>query len=323
MRTRYALLLALVLCLMPHTVSACTEYTLITYQVTEWWDGQITILILDMQFYSDCTVSGGGGSDGGGGGGGGGSTSLPPSISIVNVDTTDPYNPIITTDVASNDPDDPVNVINLEINGTTFDWAYWSNTGLARYQFHLPGIGNFPDGTASLITKACCATGVCAQSSANLTRFTPSPITASASIFAVWLEEDEGDEGPIAVTRSAYYGHDLRQLYTRTGFSCSEVGETSHYEIKDSLVTISGNEPMPDWGGTVRATGTIGWWNSWGLADAANPFTCTFPKICTSKAGGVAGAFGYAPSVNETVSPFSIEGQPTSGTNRSLDIVFQ
>jgi hypothetical protein len=226
--------------------------------------------------------------------------------------------------VASNDPDDPVNEVNLEVNGITADYTNWGNTAFAQIDLHLGGIGSFSDGRPTLTMKACSAMGVCAQDSATMTRFTPSPYPASSTIFAQWLEEDEGDEhlGIIYVPRSQYYEHVLGQLYTLTNFTCSEVGENSHYEVKNSLVTLSGNDPMPVWTGTVSVSGTVSFYTSWSLADSANPYPCTFPTICSSKAGGVAGAFGYAPSVHETLSSFSVEGQPTFFTNGALDISF-
>jgi hypothetical protein len=331
MRKPHALLLAVAFLFVPTLASACTEYTVIKSQTTQWWDGTFTVLITGMEFYSDCTTSAGGGPDYGNGGSGGGlgvPAPIPPTISIINVNTTDPYNPIVTADVASNDPNDPVNVITLEVNGTTVDYAYWGNTAFARYQLRLPAIIYFPDGTSSLTAKACSAAGVCSQYAANMFRTTPSPNTAGTSIFATWLELDEAGEeppivGPVPVLKSAYYGHGLRQMYTTTLFGCAEVGETSHYLIRDSLVTISGAEPMPMWSATVTANGTIGWWNSWGLWDSANPVGCTFPVQCSSKSGGVSGAFGFAPSVREAISSFLIDGQPTSITNGWLEIPFQ
>ncbi len=236
------------LLLVPHSASAeCYTYTQVAYQWTQWWDGTITYLFLGMTEYTFCEVGGIGGGTGGGpgpGSGGGGPTSYPPTVSIVHVDTTDPVNPLVVADIASNDPNDPVNVVNLEVNGTTVDYAYWSNTGFARYQLRLGAISNFADGNVGITAKACSATGVCGQSSTAMYRFTPSPGVASNTIFASWQEEDEGDEesGPGFVLRSGNYSHGLRQLYTRTAFTCSEVGENSHYQVKDSLVTL---QPRP------------------------------------------------------------------------------
>ena len=234
MRPRFfftGFLLALMLLLVPHSASAeCYTYTQVAYQWTQWWDGTITYLFLGMTEYTFCEVGGIGGGTGGGpgpGSGGGGPTSYPPTVSIVHVDTTDPVNPLVVADIASNDPNDPVNVVNLEVNGTTVDYAYWSNTGFARYQLRLGAISNFADGNVGITAKACSATGVCGQASTAMYRFTPSPGVASNTIFASWQEEDEGDEesGPGFVLRSGNYSHGLRQLYTRTAFTCSEVGE--------------------------------------------------------------------------------------------------
>ena len=211
------------------------------------------------------------------------------------------------------------------VNGATVDYSYSSGTAFGRYPLRLTAISNFSDGNVSITAKACSGTGVCAQNSANMNRFTPSPGTASSTIYATWLEEDEGSEelGPVYIPRSASYSHGIRQLYTTTVFTCSEIGESSHYQVKDSLVTISGQDPMPVWGSTVEVRGTISWWISYRLTESANPVGCTFPVICSSKAGGVAGAFGYAPSVHEVVSPFTIDGQAAVITNGSVDITFQ
>ncbi|HEX3068176.1 MAG TPA: hypothetical protein VHX14_06345 [Thermoanaerobaculia bacterium] len=226
MRRPYALLFSVAFLLVPTLASACNEYTIIKYQVTQWWDGTVTVQYTGMDFYSDCTVTGGGGPDNGNEGGGGPGVyyiPIPPSISIINVNTTDPYNPIVTADVASNDPDDPVNEINLEVDGVTVDWAYWGITPFARYQLHLPEIIYFPDGTASLTAKACSAGGICSTYTAHIFRTTPSPNTANTSIYAAWIELDEGGEtgvsGPIPVTMHAYYGHGMRQMYTTTLFA--------------------------------------------------------------------------------------------------------
>ena len=330
MRKLHALWLAVVVLLVPQLASACGLYTTILSQTTVFGDGSISVLITGMYSYDTCDVSGGGpdGGYGGGSGGGTGAGSGPilPTITLINIDTTDPYSPIVTADVASNDPDDPVNRISLEVGGTEVDDSYSSGTFIARYQLHLPAIIYFPDGTSGLTAKACSAAGVCAQVASNMYRTTPSPNKASVDMFATWLEMDEAGsgplEGPIPVPMSAYYGHGLRQMYTTTLFGAPEVGENSHYLIKDSLVTISGLAPMPDWSGTVNASGTIGWWNSWGLSASANPVDCTFPVRCSSKSGGVSGAFGYAPSVSDHISSVLIEGQPTAITNTSLSISF-
>ena len=318
----------LLLALPRYAVASCTTYTEVAWQWTQWGDGSITYMFLGMNQYSVCDVDGGTGGDVLGPGsdaGGSGSTPIPPSISIVYVNTTDPYNPIVAADVASNDPDDPLNVVNLEVNGATVDYSYSSGTAFGRYPLRLTAISNFSDGNVSITAKACSGTGVCAQNSANMNRFTPSPGTASSTIYATWLEEDEGSEelGPVYIPRSASYSHGIRQLYTTTVFTCSEIGESSHYQVKDSLVTISGQDPMPVWGSTVEVRGTISWWISYRLTESANPVGCTFPVICSSKAGGVAGAFGYAPSVHEVVSPFTIDGQAAVITNGSVDITFQ
>jgi|GEM_PF-2984925 len=326
MRPRFfstGFLLALMLLLVPHSASAeCYTYTQVAYQWTQWWDGTITYLFLGMTEYTFCEVGGIGGGTGGPGpgSGGGGPTSYPPTVSIVHVDTTDPVNPLVVADIASNDPNDPVNVVNLEVNGTTVDYAYWSNTGFARYQLRLGAISNFADGNVGITAKACSATGVCGQSSTAMYRFTPSPGVASNTIFASWQEEDEGDEesGPGFVLRSGNYSHGLRQLYTRTAFTCSEVGENSHYQVKDSLVTLSSRDPMPEWAAIADAYGTLGYWTSYSLTEAANPVACTFPVHCSSKGGGLPGALGYAPSVQERITSFSIEGQPTHFTNGTL-----
>ena len=325
MRSRFSstgFLLALMLLLVPHSALAeCTTYTEVAWQWTLWQDGSMTYLFLGMTQYTVCDVggSGGGPGPGPGGGSGGGPASYPPSVSIVHVDTTDPVNPLVVADIASNDPNDPVNVVNLEVNGATVDYAYWSNTGFARYQLRLAAISSFSEGNVGITAKACSATGVCAQSSTTMNRFTPSPGAAGSTIFASWLEEDEGDEesGPGFVLRSGSYSHGLRQLYTRTSFTCSEVGENSHYQVKDSLVTLSSRDPMPEWAAMADAYGTLGFWTSYSLTEAANPVACTFPVHCSSK-GGSLGAFGYAPSIQERITSFSIEAQPTYFTNGSI-----
>jgi len=309
------------LLLVPRSALAgCTTYTEVEWQTTLWWDGSVTYLYLGMTQHTVCDVEGGGGGPAPDPSGGGGPVTYPPTVSIVDVDTTDPVNPLVVADIVSNDPSDPVNVVNLEVNGTTVDYSYWGNTAFARYQLHLGAISNFSDGNVAITAKACSATGVCGQSSTTMNRFTPSPGTASNTIFASWLEDDEGDEefGPGFVVRSGSYSHGLRQSYTRTSFTCSEVGENSHYQVKGSLVTLASRDPLPEWAAIADVSGTLGYWTSYNLTEAGNPVGCTFPVQCSSKGGALPGAFGYAPSVQERISWFSIEGQPTFFTNGTL-----
>jgi hypothetical protein len=242
-------------------------------------------------------------------------TPIPPTVSLGFVDTVDPYNPIVAVDVTSNDPCDPVSQVILEVNGSTED--FMSYTGMGRYQLHLSAIGNFGDGNVSLKGKACSGTGVCGEIAATMMRYTQSPNTAEATLTAMWPVA--GRYGP--VFRSANYGHGLRQVYTTTTFTCSERGENSHVQLKDSLVTISGYDPMPMWSAGVQTSGTINL-SSYGLTDSANPVGCTFPVTCSSKAGSSSGTFGYAPSVHESISSFIVDGQAALITNGSLDISF-
>jgi hypothetical protein len=110
-------------------------------------------------------------------------------------------------------------------------------------------------------------------------------------------------------------------VYTTTSFTCTEVGESSHVQVKDSLVTISGYDPMPMWSAGVQTSGTINY-ASYGLTDSASPVACTYPVTCSSKAGSSGGTFGYAPSVHEAISSFIVDGWTASFTNGSLDISF-
>ena len=101
----------------------------------------------------------------------------------------------------------------------------------------------------------------------------------------------------------------------------SVVGENSHVQIRDSLVTISGYDPMPMWSAGVQTNGTLNY-ATYSLSDSANPVGYTWPIVCSSKAGNRAATFGYAPSVHETISSFVVEGATTAFTNGSLDISF-
>ena len=95
----------------------CYTYTVIWYQTTEYSDGTKSYKLLSIEDFTLCDVS---------------STPLPPdadvggpvytappSVSVAFVDTTDPYNPIVGVDVASNDTADQVAWVILEVNGTT------------------------------------------------------------------------------------------------------------------------------------------------------------------------------------------------------------
>jgi hypothetical protein len=80
-------------------------------------------------------------------------------VKVVEVDTTDPNNPIVAIEVTSNMFSDPLTTVIFEINGSTSDWS--SYYGDARYQFHMPPLGNFANGTFQITGKACSAVGDC------------------------------------------------------------------------------------------------------------------------------------------------------------------
>jgi len=315
---RYILLLALLfVCLFAQAALAdCYSYTVIVYQTTEWWDGTITYQILDMYEVGFCDVSGGVPPDNTGGGGYVPPPTSAPSVNLAFVDTTDVWNPIVGVDVSSNDSTDQVAWVIFEINGTTQDYIGYVGNG--RYQLHMPAITTWGEGTQSLNGKACTGQGICGESGANLNRFNQNPSTNGEDMSAAWQEEDP--EGP--VTRYGAYGHSIRQMYMTTWFSCSELGGNSHVEVKDSLVTISSVYPEPMWNGSVQSNGTIN--NaSWGLSyNPDNPVGCTFPTVCWSKSGGAWGAFGYAPSVDDSVGSFVIEGASAMMTGGSLHVTF-
>src|SRR5947209_20140067 len=69
---RSALLLTVLLLLATKPALAdCYEYTVIDYQVTTWWDGTQTVIVLKMETFGYCDAVAGGGDPGGGGPGGG------------------------------------------------------------------------------------------------------------------------------------------------------------------------------------------------------------------------------------------------------------
>jgi hypothetical protein len=291
----------------------CTTETVIWYQVAEYSDGTKSTTILSIEEYTWCDVAADplppdayvGGP----------TYTTPPSVSMSFVDTTDPYNPIVGIDVSSNDDSDPTSWVILEVSGTTVDYTGFSGNG--QYRLALGTIGDFGDGNTGINAKACTEYGVCGNDSQSVSRSTPSPNEAAKDISASWQEEEE--EGP--VTHSAAYGHTLRQVYTTTNFTCSELGENSHFQIKDSLVTISGQDPMPWWNASISTSGTIN--NaSYGLSDSENPVGCTYPVLCSSKSGSSSGTFGYLPSVHEGITDFVIDGQGSIFTNGTLDINF-
>ncbi len=238
---------------------------------------------------------------------------VPATVTIGGVDTTDPYNPVVMVDVTSSAFSDPVLNVQLLVNGVGVGYSVYRGDG--RYQFNITSIGNFGDGTTQLTGRACSAAGGCGEGSASLTRSTPSPLVASNTISASWQEADP--QGPI--TRRADYGHTLRQTYTGTSFSCSETGGNSHAQVRDSLVTISGYDPMPLWNAAVTTRGTING-AAYALSPSGNPIACTYPIQCSSQSGSSAGTFGYAPSVDEGITSFVIEGQSALITNSSLSI---
>lgn len=289
----------------------CDSETVIWYQETEWGDGSKSYQILSIETYTWCDaqadplppdayV-------------GGPLYTTPPNVSMAYVDTTDPYNPIVAIDVSGTDSSDPTSWVILEVNGTTV--AYTGFSGDGEYQLALGTIGDFGDGSTGINAKACTQYGVCGNDPQSINRSTPSPDETGKDINASWQEEEE--EGP--VTHFATYGHTLRQVYTTTDFSCTELGQASHYQIKDSLVTISGQDPMPLWNASVSTSGTVNG-ASYFLSDAGNPSGCSYPVLCSSKSGSSSGTFGYAPSVHEGITDFVIDGQGAIFTNGSLDI---
>ncbi len=241
---------------------------------------------------------------------------VPATVAIGGVETIDPYNPVVMVDVTSNAFSDPVANVQLQINGVGVGFSQYYGDG--RYRFNITSIGNFADGTHQLTGKACSLAGGCGEGTALMTRFTPSPLIASSTINASWQEADPGPP-PGPVTRRADYGHTLRQMYTGTSFTCPETGGNSHAQVRDSVVTISGYDPMPIWNAAVATHGTINA-ASYVLWPSANPIACTFPIQCSSQSGSSAGAFGYLPSVDEGITSFVIQGQSALFTNGSLTI---
>jgi hypothetical protein len=312
---RAVMLLAMITAFLASSASAeCFTYYVMDWQTTLWWDGSVTIMYLGTTEYGYCNATaGGGGIDGGSGGGGSGTyTGTPATVILSNVDTSDPLHPIVSVDVTSNDLYDQVDAVLLELNGVTADYQSYSGDG--RYLLRLSPIGSFADGSFTLNGKACSGSGVCGQNSATLWRFTPSPVTVSAIMDARWQELER--DGPVTIPGN--YGHNLRQLYTTTTFTCPESG-IAHLQVRDSLVTITGT-PEPLWTAGVQTSGTI---NSaaYTLTESANPVACTYPVVCSSKSGSSGGAFGLAPSVHEAISSFVIDGvTPSQLTNAYLDL---
>lgn len=296
----------------------CYTWTEIWFQTTQYGDGTKSYQILSVEDFTMCDDYGDplppdayvGGPV----------YTAPPSVSMSFVDTTDPYHPIVGIDVSSNDDYDPTSWVILEVNGTTVDYTGFSGNG--QYRLGLGTISDFGDGTTGINAKACTEYGVCGNDSQSINRSTPSPQETAKDINASWQEEDNDEEtGPVLVTRQATYGHTLRQLYTTTNFTCSELGQASHFQIKDSLVTISGPDPMPWWNASISTSGTVN--NaSYGLSDSASPIGCTYPLLCDSKSGSSSGTFGYIPSVHEGITDFVIDGQGALFTNGTLDIDF-
>lgn len=294
----------------------CTTYTQVEWQATYWWDGEVTYLILNITEFMSCTVYPDDPQPVDPGGGGGDINTPPPMpvVTLLGVDTTNIYNPIVSFDVSSNDPNDPVTVVSFELDGQTADYvAYHGDT---QYQFPLQGIPYFAEGNYILTGKACSGTGNCGVTSATMYRYTPSPATASTDMTATWYEEDE--EHPIA--RFANYNHSLRQMYTTTTFSCPETGENSHVQTRDSLVTISGSDPMTLWTAGAVIDGSLS--NVvYGIYDPSpSPLNCTFPTICDSKVGSRSDTFGYSLSVHEGLWSFVVDGWNAGFTGGSLDI---
>ena len=233
------------------------------------------------------------------------------------MDTTDPNNPIVAVDVSTANTDyDPVAYVMFEVSGATMDYTTYS--GDARYQFDFEAIYNYGEGNTGFDGKVCTESGVCSVGGATITRFSPSPNAADATITATWQEEDP--EGPVFL--SANYNHDLRQMYTTTQFTCSEQGGNSAYQLGDSLVTISGYDPMPIWSAYAQTSGTING-ASYGIdTDSASPVNCTFPTVCSSKVGSSADTFGHLPAVDEDIPSFVIDGQSVGMSSNSLHISF-
>jgi hypothetical protein len=323
-RSAFFLTVLLLLATRP-ALADCYEYTIIDYQVTTWWDGTQTVMILGMETFGYCDAVAGGGDPGGGGPGGGsdggGYAPLPATVSVSSVDTTDPFNPIVGIDVTANPNSDPVTTVILEVNGVVAD--YMSYAGTARYQFHMPSIGSFADGNVVLAGKACNeSTGACGWGASSMMRYTPSPATTSAIMGVSWQEEDEGsEESPGLVTRHKNFTHSLRQVYATTTFTCQETGENSRRQVKETIAVISGTDPMPMWSASAQTSGTL---NSAGylLTSGAESMACGYPTLCSTKTGSSASTFGYMPSVHEAINSFVIDGVGALYNNGSLDISF-
>jgi hypothetical protein len=110
--------------------------------------------------------------------------------------------------------------------------------------------------------------------------------------------------------------------HTLTTFSFPESGGNSHVQVKDSLVTISGHDPMPMWTAGAWTSGTYPTGN-YGIYDPSpnpNLWQCSNGYICDSKVGRGAVLFGYTAAVHEGLWSFVIEGWNATYSGGSLDI---
>jgi hypothetical protein len=270
------------------------------------------IIYWETQCYEVIDVAGGGGGTQPPPGGGGttpppppppiGSPIVQPTVIIAEVNTVDPQAPVVGVDLTGSNPADPPTSIALEVNGVQVASAIWS--GDARYSFDMSPIQYFAEGVTNLRAYSCTVSGVCGYGTATMTRFRPSPVSDSGGFAVMWFEEEV--EGP--VKHDASYGHDYRQFYLHTTFSCSETGANSTFHVMDGYVTVSHQQAVenPLWTASLATHGTLsnGYYQ---VMDAcASPVSCPTDMCATNC--GLINSFGFLPSVDEVITSCVVDG---------------
>ena len=168
------------------------------------------------------------------------------NVEIEEIDTTDPYAPMLKAEVWSDDPFRQPNEILLLINGSKYGGTSVSGNGV--YALWLPPMGQFGDGTTNIDVETCDADNRCAMGYSILHKYTR-PESASTTMLAYGFIGDEWVR--------AEYGHEFKQTYSEAKFSVPEVGQNSRVHLKENETIVTWNNPTatPLWNAYARSSG--------------------------------------------------------------------
>jgi hypothetical protein len=191
---------------------------------------------------------------------------MKPRVTLFSIDTTDPRNPKLLVDVASDLIEVAVK-LELRVNGSLYASLpiHWDGT----YQIGFPSFKGWSDGTKTIQVKACTAANLCGTASSSFSRYTQSPVTVSSDMSARWLEGDEFKFG--------VYKHLFSQTYTASQFAMPELGMNMRRELRKATVTLT----WPLAGADVTYNASVQYFASYSGTRSLPP--CGGATLCAAK----------------------------------------